>query len=277
MKVGLTMYSYVIPLYPQHYRQVYQFLMQDEPWQLIPLDALIRYRLTHPRQRWFAEIRAGIFRGVIFQDKELVHFAYQEAPEPHSPLYAFLKKYIPSFTTHGKKEVLAPLMERLLSREVFPCKESLFVTQSPSTGQLINRPLHVPEQLVVRLAIPQEIQRIWQLYQGSAVEREVDHELIEPLIWQHRVLVAEYRGKVVGTIMRLKESRSYSLLGALYVAPAFRRQGIARLLGQTMLRQVIKEKKKACFYYERNKELDRFYRQGQFMPLGTWVTYAVPF
>lgn len=269
------MNSYILPLNKQHRTQVFHFLQSQDPWHIIPLDALLLYNMNHPNHHWFAEIRDGKIRGVIFRDRGLLHFAYPQAPEPASPLYLFIKNNYSTFITHGKKEILEPLITHLLERSSPPYEESVFVKQSVQTERLALKKLEIPTQVAIRLAQPMDMREISVLFHGSSVERELDSDLVTELIHLQRVLVAEKQGKLVGTIMRLKESSAYSLLGGLFVASEVCHQGIARLLGQYMIINALQRRKNVCFYYKENQELSDFYHQGQFIPMGKWRTYSV--
>lgn len=269
------MTSFILRLDRHHLKHVYQFLEAQEPWSIIALDALLLYQFNHPFQHWFAEVKDGVLQGIIFQDNELLHFVYPETPSESSPLYPFIKSRLPLFRTYGQKELLISLLSCLLGRRVQPTEESIFVKQSSWTKTLLDRPIRSIPQLVIRWARTAEENNIFQLFEHSEVAAEFDRELVHELIWLNRVLVAEVDGELVGTVMSLKESLHFALLGGLYVVPSMREQRIAQVLGQSMMKQVIHSGKTVCFYYKEEEQLHHIYQKGLFNRVGTWASFSI--
>lgn len=267
------MNHFIIPLTAQYTPYVYRFLLDQEPWNMIPLDALIKYGLEHPLHHWSAEYKSGVLVGVLYQNHELLHFAYNKAPETTSPLYSFLHQTAPYFITHGKKELVEAIMGRLLGYNKIVLEECDFVLQSEETAKLVNQTLPIPTDLRIRQASYTDLQELLAIFKKSSIEDQIDKSLISDLIQHGRVLLAQKQGQIIGSIMKLKETPRYALLGGLFIKPEERSHGIASLLGQKMVLSCTRQGKRICFYYS-DKELQRFYKKAAFTKIGQWVTYS---
>ncbi|EGL81678.1 GCN5-related N-acetyltransferase [Caldalkalibacillus thermarum TA2.A1] len=265
------MSSAVVTLKASHYPEVYSFLSQQEPWSIIAFDALLTHGLSRPGHHWFAEVEHGEIKGVIYHHDQLVQICYASFSQ-HTVLGTFLSKYLSYFITHGEKKQLSWLKKQLTRYESKCLEQSLFVVQSKRTPHLINQPLMGLKNIRFRPAVPADYARLAALYAGSEVEQQVDGQLVWEAVRRGRVIVAEQK-QLAGTVMCLKESPRYVLLGGLYVAPWARSQGIASLLGQKMVQHVLKRGKKVCFYY-RDSSLTPFYQRADFQPIGYWNSYS---
>mgnify|MGYP001167312952 CR=1 FL=1 len=268
------MTNHLLTLHQPSFPMVWEFLNKRDPWHMIALDALWLYGLNHPEHRWFAELRSGRLQGVIYVHGQLVHFAYDEAPDRHSPLYDFLNRHLPQFTTFGKKEIVEPIVKRLPFHRLTHAEKSWFLRQSSETRKRLNRRVHWPKAVDLRDGRPEDLYALLDMFTGSEFETEIDSRYIHFLLQQRRILVAEYRGSIVGAIMCLKETPRYVLLGNLFVHPQTRNKGIATLLGQQMMLKCMQQGKKVCFFYSK-PELKDFYTKAAFQPLGAWVHYSV--
>jgi GNAT superfamily N-acetyltransferase len=267
----------MIPLSSAFYDQIYRHLVQEEPWHIIPLDALFCYGFEHPQHHWYGEMMDGRLIGVLYQHGQLMHFAYHRVPNKYSPLYPFIRKYIPHFITHGKKDVVDPIIKNVNKYgdfQVMLQEESEFIQQTPQTEKIVTESLFQPADVQLRLAVSSDFNEMLALFQGSNIESQVDRPLIFELIQHQRVMIAKKYGRIVGTIMRLKESPHYVLLGGLYVQAEERGNGIASLLGQNMIQNCLHHGKKVCFYYS-DQELQGFYSKAAFSSIGKWVSYSV--
>lgn len=258
----------IVLLGPKHYQEVYRFLVRDEPWSIIPFDAFLRYGIQHPEHLWYGEIDHGRLKGIVYGHRQFIYLFYPPSVEP-SNLDPFLKNHYPRFVFSGLSSRAQWMMEKLPSYHAQLMDRSRFVVQSPLTLQRIMRyGQHKGGTVRIRLADRQDYGPLLALYQGSEVAREVDPSLLKQLIEGKQVLVAE-EGQLVGSVMLLKESLRYALLGGLFVDPAFRNQGIAARLGQAVFQMVLARGKRACFYY-RHPALTPFYDKGAFLPIGLW-------
>jgi GNAT superfamily N-acetyltransferase len=267
---------FIIPLSYEFHDQIYRHLVQDEAWHIIPLDALVHYGLEHPKHRWYGEMLDGQLIGILYQHGQLVHFAYHRAPHKYSPLYSFIQTYIPHFITHGKRNTLDPIIRNINERGGYQATlqdKSEYIQQTPETENAVNELLYQPASVQLCLAIYRDLNEMLALFQGSKIESQVDRSLIIELIQRKRVIIAKKYGRIVGTIMRLKESPHFVLLGGLYVLAEERGNGIAGLLGQKMIQNCLYHGKKACFYYS-DPELQRFYSKAAFSSIGNWVSYS---
>ncbi|MDQ0340329.1 GNAT superfamily N-acetyltransferase [Caldalkalibacillus uzonensis] len=265
------MSSAIVPLDNRHYHAVYTLLSHQEPWSIIAFDALLQYGLNHPDHRWFREVHNGRTKGIIYLHDQLLQVCYPSLPQ-RSGLGMFLRRYVPHFIIHGQQQQLAWLKKQLAHYDTRCLDKSLFVVQSELTPALINQPLPVPEDIRLRLAVTADYVSLMSLYSGSEVEQQVDGQLLWQAIMQGRVIVAEQK-QLVGTVMCLKESPRYVLLGGLYVTPRARSQGIASLLGQRLVQMVLRKGKQVCFYYH-DSTLSPFYQRAAFQPLGDWHSYS---
>jgi len=235
----------IVPLGPVHYPEVYQLLANDEPWSIIPFDALLNDGIGHPKHRWFGEMENNRSQGVIYQYDRMLYVTYHPFAH-HSQLDRFLQRYINQFFISGPSSTLNWLMKQLPSFDAALLDRSRFVVQSKRTAQLLHLSLSPPAHLSIRLATQNDYASLLSLFQGTEVEHEVDPLLLWQLLQTGSVMVAE-RNQLVGSVMRLKESPCYTLLGGLFVHPAYRNQGIATFMGQHMLKQVITQGKKSMF------------------------------
>jgi GNAT superfamily N-acetyltransferase len=263
----------MIPLAPPSDYDVYRLLVQQEPWHMIPLDALLLYGLEHPEHQWYGEYKNGQLVGVLYQHGQLLHFAYHQVPENGSPLYPFIRRYIPYFITHGKKDKVDGIMRNLNEYQITLQEECEFIQQTSQTRKLISQSLFQPDNLRLCQAYPSDFNEMIILFRGSTIENQVDRALIFELIGLQRVTVARKNGRMVGTVMKLKETPCYVLLGGLFVHPQERGHGTASLLGQKMIQDCLHQGKKVCFYYS-DPELQRFYRKAAFAGIGQWVSYS---
>lgn len=251
---------------------VYRFLLVQEPWNMIPLDALLMYGLEHPSHHWSAEFKEGELVGVLYQNHELLHLSYNKSPE-NSPLYSYLHGVAPHFITHGNKELVETVMGRLSGYNKLKIEECDFVQQSDATAELVNETIYIPEVLRIRQARYADIQELLTIFRNSSIESQVDKALIFDLVQHGRVLLAQKKGEIIGSIMKLKETPNYVLLGGLFIKPEERSHGVASLLGQKMVQACIRQEKKVCFYYS-DQELKRFYNKAAFISIGQWVSYS---
>lgn len=240
---------------------------------MIPLDALLKFGLEHPLHRWSAEYKAGELVGVLYQNQKLLHLAYKKAPQITLPLYSYLQRAVPHFITHGKKEVVEAIMDRLSGYNILKLEESDFVQQSEETAKLVSQTLPIPSELRIRQANYTDLKEMLIIYKNSSIEDQVDKALIFDLIEQGRVLLALKKNKIIGSIMTLKKTPHYAMLGGLFIKNEERSHGIASLLGQKMVQTCIRQGKKVCFYYS-DQELQRFYRKAAFTSIGQWVSYS---
>lgn len=262
----------IIPLQACQYRQIYRLLSEQEPWSIIAFDALLEHGLNHPEHRWFQEVNQGQVKGIIYYHDQLVHIYYPTLPR-RSGIAPFLARHLPRFVIHGEPNQLNWLRDQLQQYELISSDQSAFLTQSELTPLLINRSLTVPPGLRLRLASPDDEIGLLALFAGSEAEPELDHHLLQDLLSKARVLVADYRGELIGTVMCLKESPRYALLGGLFVSPKARSQGVATLLGQRMVLAVNQRGKQVCFYY-RQPALTTFYQRAAFRSIGQWQRYS---
>jgi predicted GNAT family acetyltransferase len=267
---------YIIPLGNEFHNHISRYLIQDEPWHIIPLDALLHYGLEHPQHRWYGEMVNGQLIGILYQHGQLLHFAYHRVPLKDSPLYSFIQTYIPHFITHGKKDMVDPIIKNIhemAGYQITLQDTSEYIQQTPETKRVVEEFIYQPESVQLRLARHPDLNEMLTLFRGSKIESQVDRSLIYELIQRQRVIIAQKFGRIVGTIMKLKESPHYVLLGGLYVQATERENGIAGLLGKKMIQHCIYSGKKVCFYYS-EPELKRFYSKAAFLSIGKWVSYS---
>lgn len=251
-----------------HDGAVLPFLIQDEPWSVIPFDAFLRYGMGHPEHLWFGEWEGGRLRGIIYGHKRFVYVYYPSNPL-RSGLNDFLSSHYPRFSFSGQPTRAAWLIRQLPSYYAHHVDRSAFVQQSPLTFQRLQGYGKMKgEKVQVRTADRHDFGSLLNLYKDSEVAHEVDPAFLKQLLEDRRVLVAE-RGELVGSVMLLKESWRYALLGGLFVAPPYRNLGVAAQLGRAIMMLVRDRGKKACFYY-RLPTLTSFYEKGAFLPLGLW-------
>jgi hypothetical protein len=267
---------FIFPLSYEFHDLIYRHLVQDEPWHIIPLDALFYYGLDHPQHHWYGEMLDGQLIGILYQHGQLLHFAYHRSPHKHSPLYSFIQTYIPNFITHGKRDTVDPIIRNIHDRAGYQATLqdiSEYIQQTPETKRAVNEFIYQPASVQLRLASHPDLNEMLSLFHGSKIESQVDHSLIYELVKRQRVIIAQKNGRIVGTIMKLKESPHYVLLGGLYVQAEERGNGIAGLLGQKMIQNCLYSGKKVCFYYS-ELELQPFYSKAAFSSMGKWVSYS---
>lgn len=255
------------------------FIKQEEPWHLIAYEAYLTFGTSNHEHEWFAELHHHQIKGLIYHHRQLLHFVYPVAPEHDSPLYSFLQQRFPYFISHGKKEIVEAIVSRLQGR-VTKVEEAQFAIQTPQTEQVVQDIQEVPPQYRVRFSSFLDYPLLIQFLKNSSVHRHIDESLISSLCVKHRILLVEEgkdnrnHSRIVGCIMSLKESPVYRLLGGLYVRESERKKGIATLLGYVMLKDTMKRKKKACFYFS-DSDLTEFYGRAYCQIIGRWVTYTV--
>lgn len=280
--------SQIVTLHQQHVMEIKRFLLKDELWNMIALDALQTYGINHPFHEWYAELDQGRIRGVIFRNQAMVQFAYPKVPPRTSALYEWFNGSMPtSFITHGKNEVVGQILKRFNGTIKRVERARLFRQSAESVKAIkavskhVERKLdRVKHELSVSKATYAEVRALVELLQRSEVNHLTDPKWIEELVRFHRVYVARLpqasvqwpTSQVIGTIMELKKSPSYVMLGGLYVHPTYRSQGIAKWLCYQALMDIIKRKKRACFYYS-NQTLTHFYAQARFVSVGEWGSY----
>jgi hypothetical protein len=241
---------------------------------MIPLEALVQFGMTQPEHRWFGEFSKNKLVGFIYQHKQLIHFGYKHVPSIHSPIYGFIQSVMPSFITHGKKELIEPIIACFKAKDIQSYEESVYVQQTKETIRAIQVELPKPKGLRIRFADRSDIPNLLYMFQGSAVNDQVDTTLVSSLVVRKGVLLVESNNRLIGSLMRLKESPNYWLLGGLYITPTERYQGLASLLGQYMVKEAHRHNKQVCFYYS-NPELKEFYNKAELKSIGTWVSYSL--
>jgi GNAT superfamily N-acetyltransferase len=272
---GVSFSVSIVPVPAHLYRDVYKELERQEPWHMIALEALVKYGLMHPSHRWFVDVRNGSWRGFVYHHEQIVHFAYRKAPPADSALYEFVSMRIPHFHTHGRRDLVRPIVAGLHNRALKLKEASDFVKQTNETKKLIQTTqLQAPAGLHIRTAHPAQLEDLILFFRHTEVADFIETTFLSFLLSESRVLTADYRGRLVGVIMCLKETRRYALIGNLYVQKGLRERGIATLLGRQMVWRCMQRGRQVCFYFSK-PELREFYRQAAFRSIGKWVHYEV--
>jgi len=266
---------YIIPLHSHYQSGILHLLNKEDPWHIIAYDGLLQYGLNHHEHQWFGEFINNRMVGAIYHHQGLLHFVYPNAPDQDSsPIYSFVSKYFPSFITHGKKDIVLPIIENLKNYKKKLNEECEFVQETPKTKEALQLQIPWPSGLRIRLARAADWSSLMQLFKNSTFEEQVDPSLVLDSIKKSRVYIAEKDGQVIGSIMILKESMSHSLIGGLYVDAQFRKLGIASHLAQFIIREHQRRRKKLCFYYS-DSTLQDFYKKGFCTSLGKWISYQL--
>lgn len=254
---------------------VEQLLSMTEPWSVIAYDAFMSYGLSHPKHAWYAEVHKQRVVGLIYMYEQSIHFVYPQPPIEQSSLYPFvLSTPFRTFSTYGHEAIITPIIKQLLTlkTDATITKQSLstLMVETAQTKINIDTRIHVPKGINLRHGALADYEAIIQLFKGSEVQQQIDAHLINELITRNRIVVACYEKKIIGTIMCLKESKRYALLGGLFVYPSKRSLGIATLLGQKMVRHYQQNNRRVCFYYD-DPALKKFYARAAFKPAGHWI------
>lgn len=254
---------------------VFQALKQEEYWNIIPLEALLNYGVGYPSSHdWFGEFENGRLIGIIYHHAQLLHFIYDKPPQPTSPLYRFITNHYPRFVTHGKKELIEPLLANLIQSKVVLQDQSVLYLQSSATEEKMMRIKADLPDLTMRIGSHRDYTALLAMYHNTEVHSEIDVPLISNLLKQKRIIVAEKNDQLIGSAMILKEGLAYSLLGGLFVLEKERSQGIATSLGIYIIEEVLKKNKRVCFYFN-DPALKEFYQRGAFIEVGEWLSYSV--
>lgn len=280
--------------------EVARILTQNEIWNLIPYDSFIRYGLGHPQHQWFGEIRNGELIRAVYLHHQLVHLISNDTPPLHSPIYRLLQRQKSKFIIHGPKELLALFLQGLTQYHAEKMEDAQYVRQmtkvqhSNLKKRRNSRYLSLSTQgklaqLTIRVAQKDDFNNIMKLYQNSSVSTLADPNLIQQLVQNQKVLVVSKSSSVsanstskeskepkniLGTLMFLKESPRYVLLGGLYVAPEYRKLGVASVLAQRAIKEVNSEGRSICFYFN-DPKLKKFYNKIALKRVGQWATYVV--
>lgn len=285
-----------------------KLLSQDEPWNMIAFDAFIRHGLQHPEHIWYGEIKNGYVSRVLYTHHQLLHLLVTAPLPSNSLLYSLINKQYRGFIIHGKKEIVEPFLSGLTQFQGKKIDEANYVQQRQYNSPRLKHQkqsslqskqnsfsttkdlLSQGESLRLRTAEIQDMRQLLRLYMGSSIDYLVDPQLIKELIAQGQVLLAvvkktnlsdtrlfsqqPHHEKIIGSLMLLKESPKFVLLGGLYVDPAYRKSGVATTLALKTINQINRRKKRICFYFN-DPKLKRFYSQIPLLQLGKWVTYTV--
>jgi predicted N-acetyltransferase YhbS len=268
--------GYIIPLNRQYQPIVKSVLENQEPWNMIAFEAFLTHGLENPQHLWFGEFYNNELVGIIYSHKKLLDFIYIKPPYRHSPLIPFIHRYFPSFITHGKKAIVEPILQSLSYTGLYDVhlhEKCDFVCESNQTEKVLQENLNWPSGIQIRTAFHDELTQLLQLFKGSDIEKQIDPSLITDLVHQKRMIIAQKNQRIIGSIMKLKETLEYSLIGGLFVHRIERNQGLATLLGQFMIQDCFKQGKKVCFYYS-DADLKSFYKKGAFISIGEWVSYS---
>jgi hypothetical protein len=268
--------GYIIPLTRQYQPIINSVLENQEPWNMIAFEAFLTYGLGNPQHLWFGEFHNNELVGIIYSHKKLLDFIYNKPPSQHSPLIPFLQRYFPSFITHGKRVIVEPILQSASYSGLYDVQlheKCDFVCESSQTEKSLQENLNWPTGIQVRPVFKYELKQLFQLFNGSDIEKQIDPSLITELVHQKRIVIAQKNQRIIGSIMKLKETLEYSLIGGLFVHRNERNQGLATLLGQFMIRDCFKHGKKVCFYYS-DADLRSFYKKGAFTSIGEWVSYS---
>lgn len=273
------MNNLIVPAYNQHIPKMLNLLNQKEEWHILALDSLSNQTIKLKQNQWFIDVDAQTqkIQGVLYRENGLIHIGYNQLPYNPTALYTWLLKNGP-FVTHGHDQLLRPLLGRLAETglcDVRCIDRAYYLKQTPQTEQIIQQSaIDIPKHIKIRLAEEQHLPELKRLYQATSVEHLIDLNLIKQLVKRRRILLALVNNQVAGTIMILKESNHYALLGGLFVADSFRKKGIATMLAFYLLKRLLKGNKKICFYYH-DKALQQFYSKGAFRLLGYWSSYQI--
>ncbi|GAA0382822.1 GNAT family N-acetyltransferase [Bacillus horti] len=282
------MQSTIIKLNDSYYTQALLLLKEEELWNLIPYDAFLRYGLQHPEHEWFGEVEQGSLVRLLYKTKQLIHLV---SPKPFhlSRLSTLIRSSKAPIIMHGKKETVEGFLFGMRNRRLKKMDDALFVQQSVHTSRIIRSvPIDAKNSVHLRPAEEKDYLNILELYKKSDIDHLVDPVLIQQLIQLKKVKIAEKinhyghnssfdtrsNPKLLGTLMCLKESKRYVLLGGLLVHPEYRHHGIASKLGRDVILDANSRGKKICFYYN-DKSLKRFYEKIELEPLGRWVSYVI--
>ncbi|WP_202081038.1 GNAT family N-acetyltransferase [Caldalkalibacillus salinus] len=268
----------IVPINHRERQRIYDFLKSHESWHVMLLDALEQLEHHNTKQRWYAEVSNSSIKGIIYKHESLMLFGYAHPPSTNSPLYHWIQHETPQFITHGNRDVIETILTNLPHGGRINCLEkAYFLVQSNQTEKQLARLYSPMKGITIRHATPLDFPLIQHLFQASEVESLIDQKLIQTLIHRQDLFLAVNTNQpraIMGTMMVLKKSPKYALLGGLYVDPHYRHNGIATSLAQAVIRDCLRKGKKTCFYYH-NEALTPFYNKAQYIKQGQWVTYSV--
>lgn len=294
------MRTFILRLTNRSASEAARLLNQNEIWNLIPYDSFIRYGLGHPEHQWFGEIQDGELVRAVYIHHQLVHLISSDVPPIQSPIYRLLQRQKSKFIIHGPKELLDPFLQGFTQYHAQKMEDAQYVRQitkvqiSKLKERRNSKKLFLPAkgklaQLTIRIAQEQDFNNIMSLYQNSSVSSLADPHLIQQLVRHQKVLVVSKNhlssansvskelmkpGSICGTLMYLKESPRYMLLGGLYVSPEYRKLGIASALALRAIKEVNSKGQSICFYFN-DPKLKKFYSQIALKRVGQWATYVV--
>jgi N-acetylglutamate synthase-like GNAT family acetyltransferase len=258
---------------PYQEKEICRYLLKDEPWHLIALDALFTYGINqHPEHRWYGEWLEGRLIGLVYQHNNILQICYEQMPVAISPVFQLLSRHKSSII-YGKKDNISRVIDKHPELRLTLHEEAEFLLQSEETIKKIMA-YSGTTQWQIRYANSYDQQQLHHLLGQDDVQALIDNKLVEKLLHTKRLLIALEDRRVVGAVMRLKESKHFSLIGNLYVPKEVRRQGIALQLGKQLILDLYAQGKKACFFFS-DQALSSFYAKAGCQSIGKWGSYAL--
>lgn len=177
----------------------------------------------------------------------------------------------------GDKEVLRAL-EPLLTENGYKAKATYFAECTSETLKLMNN-----EKLIakVKIATPEEARKVAELEvqieeftalkdadeRTSQIQKKLEAKA-------GRSYFIEEDGKAVSVVSSTAENSVSAMLVGVCTAPKFRGKGyISTILGE-MMKDLLKEKKSVCLFYD-NPQAGKIYHRTGFRESGIWMMYQI--